>query len=56
MKSGQGILKGAGCMKIFTNEFEELLVEIIGYGLLIGFVVLVIGLVGGIEQGLIWRL
>ena len=43
-------------MKIFTNEFEEVLVNVIGYGLLIGLVALVFGVVGGIEQGLLWRL
>lgn len=41
-------------MKVFTNEFEEILAEAIGYGSLIGLIVLVIGIVGGIEQGLIW--
>jgi hypothetical protein len=41
-------------MKIFTNEFEEILAKAIVYGLLIGLVVLVIGIVGGIEQGLIF--
>ncbi len=41
-------------MKIFTDEFEEILVNVIGYGVLIGLVLLVIGIVGGLEQGLIW--
>ncbi len=41
-------------MKVFTNEFEEILAKAIVYGLLIGLVVLVIGIVGGLEQGLIW--
>lgn len=41
-------------MKVFTNEFEEVLAKAIVHGLLIGFVVLVIGIVGGLEQGLIW--
>jgi hypothetical protein len=41
-------------MKIFTNEFEGILAKVIGSGLLIGLAVLVIGIVGGIEQGLIW--
>jgi predicted cobalt transporter CbtA len=41
-------------MKIFTNEFEDRLVKAIGYGLMIGLVVLVFGIVSGIEQGLIW--
>ena len=41
-------------MKIFTNEFEEVLVKVIGSSLVIGLVVLVFGIVGGLEQGLIW--
>lgn len=41
-------------MKIFTNEFEEILAKVIVHCLLIGLVVLVIGIVGGIEQGLIF--
>lgn len=41
-------------MKIFTNEFEEVLVKVIGFSLVIGLVVLVFGIVGGLEQGLIW--
>lgn len=39
-------------MKVFTNEFEDVLVNVIGYGLLIIIAALVIGVVGGIEQGL----
>lgn len=41
-------------MKVFTNEFEEILAKAIVYGVLIGLVVLVFGIVGGLEQGLIW--
>lgn len=41
-------------MKVFTNEFEEVLAKCIGSGLVIGLVILVFGIVGGIEQGLIW--
>lgn len=41
-------------MKIFTNEFEEVLAKVIGCGLVIGLVILVFGVVGGLEQGLIW--
>lgn len=41
-------------MKIFTSEFEEVLAKVIVHVLLIGLVVLVIGIVGGIDQGLIW--
>ena len=40
-------------MKVFTNEFEDVLVNVIGYGLLIIVAALIIGVVGGIEQGLI---
>ena len=40
-------------MRIFTNEFEDVLVNVIGYGLLIIVAALIIGVVGGIEQGLI---
>lgn len=39
-------------MKVFTNEFEDVLVNVIGYGLLIIVAALIIGVVGGIEQGL----
>lgn len=41
-------------MKVFTNEFEEVLARVIGSGLLIALTILVFGIVGGIEQGLIW--
>lgn len=41
-------------MKIFSDEFEEVLAKAIGCSLVIGLVVLVFGIVGGIEQGLIW--
>lgn len=39
-------------MKVFTNEFEDKLVNVIGTAIVIGIVVLVIGIIGGIEQGL----
>ena len=42
-------------MKIFTNEFEEVLAKVIASGSIILIFVLIIGLVGGIEQGLLWR-
>ncbi len=41
-------------MKIFTDEFEKVLAKVIGCSLVIGLVVLVFGIVGGLEQGLIW--
>lgn len=41
-------------MKIFTNEFEEVLVKAIGCGLVIGLAGLIVGIVGGIEQGLLF--
>ncbi|CZQ83667.1 Hypothetical protein Tpal_473 [Trichococcus palustris] len=40
-------------MKIFSNEFEEILVKTIVYGLLIGLALILFGIAGGIEQGLI---
>ncbi len=40
-------------MKVFTDEFEDKLVNVIGTAIVIGIVVLVFGVVGGIEQGLI---
>ena len=40
-------------MKVFTDEFEDKLVNVIGTVIVIGIVVLVFGVVGGIEQGLI---
>lgn len=41
-------------MKIFTNEFEDKLVSIIGTATVLSIALLIIGLVGGIEQGLIF--
>ena len=41
-------------MKIFTNEFEEVLVSFIGTAIVVSIALLIIGIVGGIEQGLIW--
>lgn len=41
-------------MKIFTDEAEDMIVNIIGCGIVIAIAVLVIGLVGGIEQGLLF--
>ena len=42
-------------MKIFTNDFEDRLVSIIGTVLVVIIVLLVFGVVGGLEQGLIGR-
>lgn len=41
-------------MKIFTDEFEDRLVSIIGTVVVVGIALLVIGIVGGLERGLIW--
>lgn len=40
-------------MKVFTNEFEDRLVSIIGTVLVVIIILLVFGVVGGLEQGLI---
>ena len=42
-------------MKVFTNDFEDRLVSIIGTVLVFIIVLLVFGVVGGLEQGLIGR-
>ena len=39
-------------MKVFTNDFEDRLVSIIGTVLVVIIVLLVFGVVGGLEQGL----
>ena len=41
-------------MKIFTNEFEDKLVNFIGTVIVVAVVVLIIGIVGGIESGRMW--
>ncbi len=41
-------------MKIFTSEFEDRLVSIIGTLIVVAVVVLIIGIVGGIESGRMW--
>lgn len=41
-------------MKILTDEAEDKLVSIIGTVLVVGIALLIIGIAGGIEQGLIW--
>ena len=42
-------------MKVFTNDFEDRLVSIIGTVLVVIIVLLFFGVVGGLEQGLIGR-
>ena len=41
-------------MKILTDEAEDKLVSIIGTVVVVGIALLIIGIIGGIEQGLIW--
>lgn len=41
-------------MKLFTNEFEDVLVNVIGIAVLVSIGLLIIGVVGGIEQGLLF--
>ena len=41
-------------MKIFTNEFEDRLVSIIGTVIVVSIILLITGVVGGIEQGLLF--
>ena len=38
-------------MKIFTNEFEDRLVSIIGTVIVVGIALVIIGIVGWIETG-----
>lgn len=54
LEDWQGASQEEKHMKVFTNEFEKVLAKVIGCSLVIGLVVLVFGIVGGIEQGLIW--
>ena len=42
-------------MKVFTSEFEDVLVNAIGTVVLVSIGLLIIGVVGGIESGLLWR-
>ena len=39
-------------MKVFTNEFEDILVSIIGTAIVVGIALLIIGLVGWVEVGM----
>lgn len=41
-------------MKILTDEAEDKLVNIVGTVIVVGIALLIIGIVGGIELGLIW--
>ena len=39
-------------MKIFTSEFEDVLVNFIGTAIVVSIAILIIGLVGWVEVGL----
>ena len=41
-------------MKIFTEEFEDVLVNFIGTSVVVFIILLLVGIVGGIEQGLLF--
>lgn len=41
-------------MKIFTEEFENKLVAVIGTSVVVFITLVLVGIVGGIEQGLIF--
>ena len=41
-------------MKILTNEAEDKLVSIIGTAIVVSIILLIAGVVGGIEQGLLF--
>lgn len=41
-------------MKIFTDEAEDLIVNILGTLIVLSIAIMIIGVVGGIEQGLIF--
>ena len=51
---GERNTKGANEMKILTDEAEDKLVSIIGTAIVVAVVVLIIGIVGGIESGRMW--
>ena len=42
-------------MKIFTEEFKEFAAEILFGGAIILIFLLLFGIAGGIEQGMLWR-
>lgn len=39
-------------MKVFTNEFEDVLVNLIGTAIVVSIAILIIGLVGWVEVGM----
>ena len=41
-------------MKILTDEAEDKLVSIIGTAIVVSIVLVIIGIVGGIESGRMW--
>ena len=41
-------------MKVFTEEFEQKLVSFIGTAIVVSVILLIAGVVGGIEQGLLF--
>ena len=49
---GERNTEGANEMKVFTEEFEDRLVSIIGTAIVLGIALLIIGLVGWIETGM----
>ena len=49
---GERNTEGANEMKIFTNEFEEKLVNFIGTAIVLSIALLIIGLVGWVEVGM----
>ena len=51
---GERNTEGANEMKILTDEAEDKLVSIIGTLIVVAVVVLIIGIVGGIESGRMW--
>lgn len=42
-------------MKVFTEEFENKLVAAIGISVVVFIALVLSGIIGGIEQGLLWR-
>ena len=41
-------------MKIFTDQSEDVLVNVIGTSIVVSILLLIAGVVGGIEQGLLF--
>ena len=39
-------------MKVFTNEFEDVLVNFIGTAIVLSIAILIIGLIGWVEVGM----